>query len=153
MRMKRYTLQDLRLKNFSTQADAPEREEKAAEEGEPATDEFETYQDRKEFDNPFQVFRNELISYVNFGDFIEAYIISIHHILEETIEQIDKDDDDPVIATVAALNAIKPDRAKAMKKYIRELKNKLFDAKILLADFETQTVEAVRIYQVMFFET
>ena len=111
------------------------------------SDEFETYQyDRKEFDNPFQVFRNELISYVNFGDFIEAYIISIHHILEETIEQIDKetdksDDDEPVIATVAALNAIKPDRAKAMKKYIRELKNKLFDAKILLADFETQTVE------------
>ena len=111
-------------------------------------DNFENYQIGSatvEEEDIFSIFFDETIHYVNFGDFIEAYISSIHEILSETITQIDflteKDDDGPELPTDENLNKLKPKRGKAMKNYIRELKNKLFDAKILLADFETETIE------------
>lgn len=108
---------------------------------------FEAYQDATPVnESVFKVFEKESISYVTFGDFVEAYIVSIHNILDETISKIDSETDksaadDPVIATPSNLKKIKPNRAAAMKKYISTLKNKLFNAKILLANFETETIE------------
>tara|TARA_B100001094_G_scaffold326596_1_gene383051 strand:+ start:1457 stop:3880 length:2424 start_codon:yes stop_codon:yes gene_type:complete len=84
----------------------------------------------------------ETINYVNFGDFLEAYITTIHTILRESVEEIDKqaaNPDDEVPET--GPKKMKKERATELKNYIRSLKNKLFDAKILLANFETETIE------------
>ena len=121
-------------------------EEEDADQLTPEQDPNEYYQLGRTIpsDNPFSVFEKEIITYVTFGDFVEAYIISIHQVLDETIEQIKKETDDDSIdevATAASVKKISPKRAQNMIDYIRSLKNKLFDAKILMADFETQTIE------------
>jgi hypothetical protein len=84
------------------------------------------------------VFSREFVNYVTFGDFVEAYITSIHIVLKETMSNISKsgrtNEDTPQAGFTKT-------RIAELNKYISALKNRLFDAKILLANFETETIE------------
>ena len=92
---------------------------------------------------PEDVFKNDRINYVLFGDFVAAYMSIIERTLKETHEEIKRrkeagpDEKGNVIQELE----LDPELANAMMKDVRSLSNKLKDAKILFSNFETETIE------------
>ena len=90
---------------------------------------------------PEDVFGKDLVNYVTFGDFVAAYLYVIESSLSET-ENLIKERLENAKETEASTDlSLDPFMAQNMLKDIRALINKLKDAKVLFADFETETIE------------
>ena len=97
------------------------------------------------YEAPESLFLKERIKYVTFGDFIEAYLTIIKSTLNEAAAIIEEQKASKTEEAFALSEdpspTIEDNRATTMINHLKTLHNKLVDAKILLANFQTETIE------------